>query len=226
VKRATLTLRAGEVVGLAGVDGSGQKELFAALTGLAPLSQGSLRLCGQPAPTAPAERFELGLRLVPEDRLSQAVVPSKSLEWNALLGLQRLAAFRLGPWVNGAAQRELAGAAALRFRTKHASLAQPLSDLSGGNQQRFVAGRALGHQPRIILAFQPTRGLDIEGTAQIYQEIRRLCREEGATALVVSFDLDELLEHTDRIAVMCGGVLTEADSRDRSHIGRLMVGAS
>lgn len=226
VKGATLTLREGEVVGLAGVDGSGQKELFAALTGLVPLAQGSLQLCGQPAPSAPAERFALGLRLVPEDRLSQAVVPGKSLEWNALLGLQRLASFRMGPWVNGAAQKELAGAAAQKFRTKHASLTQPISDLSGGNQQRFVAGRALGHEPKIILAFQPTRGLDIEGTAQIYQEIRRLCREEGAAALVVSFDLDELLEHTDRIAVMCGGILTEAATRDRGHIGRLMVGAA
>ena len=103
-----------------------------------------------------------------------------------------------------------------------------MSSLSGGNQQRFVAGRALQLSPNLILAFQPARGLDLNSTTKVYQEIRRRC-DEGATAIIVSFDLDELLDFCDRILVMNHGEMFEpapAEARDRAAIGRLMVGAA
>jgi simple sugar transport system ATP-binding protein len=102
-----------------------------------------------------------------------------------------------------------------------------MRSLSGGNQQRFVAARALEFAPRLILAFQPTRGLDIDGTQSVYDAIRAHCRA-GAASLVVSFDLDELLEQCDRIVVIRAGRIFEPgphESKDRAAIGRLMVGA-
>ncbi|MEI8282775.1 MAG: heme ABC transporter ATP-binding protein, partial [Armatimonadota bacterium] len=96
-----------------------------------------------------------------------------------------------------------------------------------GNQQRFVAGRALSLDPQLIIAFQPARGLDLNSTTKVYNEIRRAC-QAGACAIVVSFDLDELLDFCDRIVVMTHGELFEPQTevaRDRAAIGRLMVGA-
>ena len=113
------------------------------------------------------------------------------------------------------------------FSTKRGSLTDPMGSLSGGNQQRFVAGRALKINPQMILAFQPARGLDLNSTTKVYNEIRKACNE-GACAIVVSFDLDELLDFCDRIVVMCHGELSEPrpeEARDRKAIGRLRVGA-
>jgi simple sugar transport system ATP-binding protein len=120
---------------------------------------------------------------------------------------------------------EAAGRMAARFNTKLATLDQAIGGLSGGNQQRFVAGRALDGAPKLIVAFQPARGLDLKATREVYDAIRQACRE-GAAALIVSFDLDELLAHCDRVLAMNRGQLysPEADaSRDRNEIGRLMV---
>ena len=113
------------------------------------------------------------------------------------------------------------------FETKHGGLDNEMGSLSGGNQQRFVAGRALRINPQMILAFQPARGLDLNSTTKVFQEIRRACND-GACAIVVSFDLDELLDFCDRIVVMCHGELSEPrpeEARDRVAIGKLMVGA-
>lgn len=102
-----------------------------------------------------------------------------------------------------------------------------MRSLSGGNQQRFVAARALEIRPRLILAFQPARGLDIEATRQVYKGIREAC-SQGAAAIIVSFDLDEILENCDRVVAMCGGRMASppvGKERDRTEIGRLMVGA-
>jgi len=102
-----------------------------------------------------------------------------------------------------------------------------MASLSGGNQQRFVAARALCLEPKLLLAFQPARGLDLKGTQDVYDGIRAAC-DQGAAALVVSFDLDELLEQCDRLVAMNNGKLLEpppGQGKDRDVIGRLMVGA-
>ncbi len=228
LKDVTLELREGEVLGIAGVDGSGQRELFEIIAGLAKVASGSITFGGQEVSTLSASQLiEKGVRLIPEDRHAQGVVEDWSLDENASLGLQRLQPFSNGSLVNTMARREMAEKITSRFQTKHGGLSLSMASLSGGNQQRFVAARALCLNPKLILAFQPARGLDIKGTLQVYEGIRQICRS-GAAALVVSFDLDELLEQCDRVVAMNHGRILEPGSgqqMSRDAIGRLMVGA-
>jgi general nucleoside transport system ATP-binding protein len=229
LKGVDLQLRSGEILGIAGVDGSGQRELFHALIGtLRPLS-GDIALGGESIVRQnTAQRLRLGIRLIPEDRHEEGVIEAWSLEMNALLGLQRQPEFARGGLLHYGASRGAAEAMASRFNTKHGGLHLPMKSLSGGNQQRFVAGRALYGAPQLILAFQPARGLDIDATRNVYDGMREECRR-GAACLVVSFDLDEVLENCDRVAVMNHGRLflpPPGAERDRHEIGKLMVGAA
>ncbi len=228
VQAASFQVNKGEILGIAGVDGSGQRELFWALTGLIKPVSGSVTLEGADLlAQSTAQRIASGVRLIPEDRHEEGVVESWSLIDNAMLGLQRLTPFSKGRIVDGCAREGAAEEIAEMFGTKRSSLKSPMQSLSGGNQQRFVAARALWLNPRLILAFQPARGLDIEATRRVYSAIRAQC-DKGACALVVSYDLDELLDHCDRIVAMNRGLLTEPGTgleRDRTAIGRLMVGA-
>lgn len=244
----------GEMLGIAGVDGSGQRELFRTLLGLIRPVQGSLIYRGKNlVPISVADRLKQGFRIIVEDRHEEGVIDDWSLLENASLGLQRLAQYtrktrvcvryalkrltlggeaarpylRQTGWIDFGARKLEAERIVARFDTKHGGLNQPMSSLSGGNQQRFVAGRALSSDPQLILAFQPSRGLDIAASQKLYAAIREECAK-GASAIIVSFDLDELLENCDRIVAMCNGRMTEppADkARDRNAIGRLMVGA-
>jgi ABC-type uncharacterized transport system ATPase subunit len=229
LKGVSFSVRKGEILGIAGVDGSGQRELFWAICGLLKPDSGSILWRGQPLHAMkPGDRLRQGLRLIPEDRHAEGVVDSWPLEENAAIGLQRHSAFRQGAWLRRDARRTLAERMARRFNTRFGTLQSPMASLSGGNQQRFVAARALEIEPGLILAFQPARGLDIEATRQVYEGIAEACRN-GASALVVSFDLDELINQCDRVVALCGGQLNEAPpelTRDRAAIGRLMVGAS
>ncbi|MBS1724387.1 MAG: ABC transporter ATP-binding protein [Armatimonadetes bacterium] len=229
VKAADLEIAEGEVVGLAGVDGNGQRELFQAIVGRAKVKAGSISFAGSDwTKRPPSERLADGLRLIPEDRHAEGVIDDWSLTENAALGLQRRHGFARGPLIDQKGRWAAAQHIADRFRTKHGGLNAPMKSLSGGNQQRFVAARALESETRFIIAFQPTRGLDIDGTALVYGAIREECRK-GACALIVSFDLDELIEQCDRIVAICNGSVVQPGSgleRDRAAIGRLMVGAT
>ena len=224
VKRVKLEVKMGQLVGIAGVDGNGQRELFHTLIGVSKPMSGSFAFDGNQWDSEDSQtRIAEGLRVIPEDRHYEGVIEEWSLYENSALGLQRLSTFKS---LSKAMQTE-APIMAEMFSTKHGGLSNEMGSLSGGNQQRFVAGRALRIDPQMILAFQPARGLDLNSTTKVYQEIRRAC-EGGACAIVVSFDLDELLDFCDRIVVMCNGVLSEPnpeEARDRSAIGRLMVGA-
>ena len=224
VKGASFQVGKGELVGLAGVDGNGQKELFHALLGTRTF-HGLANLKGEDLTgESTRERIEAGLRIIAEDRLDEAIVEDWSLADNAVLGFQRLPAFRSGAGINEAYKAERVQEYITRFNTKCTSAAQPIGSLSGGNQQRFVAARALGESPSLVLAFQPARGLDIDATRAVYQGLREVCAN-GAGALIVSFDLDELLEFCDRILVINGGVVSSPSAKDRTEIGQLMVGA-
>jgi simple sugar transport system ATP-binding protein len=228
LKKVSIQVRSGEIVGIAGVDGSGQRELFQAIVGTVRPLSGRLLLENQEATRAStSDRLRRGLRVIPEDRHAEAVIESWSLTDNSAFGLQRTEALSNGPLVDTAARAQWAQRVADKFQTRHGGLGLPMKSLSGGNQQRFVAARALEMDPRLILGFQPARGLDLLGTAEVYRAIRERC-DQGAAALVVSFDLDELLEHCDRIVAMNGGRIYEppaSQQKDRDAIGRLMVGA-
>lgn len=217
---------AGELVGIAGVDGNGQRELFHALIGLEANATGQIRCNGKDWTAEDTEaRLKSGLRVIPEDRLEEGVIEDWSLVENATLGLQRIAGISstLASGTDAEASR-----IAAEFNTKFSSLTDSMASLSGGNQQRFVAARALMYDPKLVLAFQPARGLDLNSTARVYTKMREVC-DAGACGLVVSFDLDELLEYCDRILVLNEGKLSapaKGFEKDRETIGRLMVGAS
>ena len=221
-----LIVRAGEVVGVAGVDGNGQRELIEAIAGIEHSVSGSIRFRGADlGKSATRDRLDSGISVIPENRHEEGVIESWSVEDNAALGVERVKPLSNGHWIDAKAKTTFAQAAANRFHTRHGGLRLPLASLSGGNQQRLIAGRALALNPKLLVAFQPARGLDLGGTADVYGAIRTQCRE-GMAALIVSFDLDELLEHCDRIVVLNHGVLAEpasAHSHDRQEIGRLMV---
>lgn len=229
LKEVSLSIKAGEIVGIAGVDGSGQRELFHTIAGMLRPRSGSLAIDGKDMlAMSPSARLAAGLRIVPEDRHDEGVIEEWTLEENAALGLQRQEPFARGITVDAQGRRNAAAAIAERFSTKHGGLNMEMRSLSGGNQQRFVAARALYLQPRLVLAFQPARGLDLNSTTRVYEGLRQACTA-GAAVLVVSFDLDELLEYCDRVVAMNRGVLSEPppdQALDRDAIGCLMVGAA
>lgn len=229
LRSVELVVRPGEIVGVAGVDGNGQQELLQAILGSMRPSGGSVAIHGaDQAQVASSQRLRNGLRVIPEDRHAEGVIESWSLEENSALGLQWLAPVAKGPLVDPVARRSFADGVAKRFQTRHGGLRLPMASLSGGNQQRFVAGRSLELSPKLLVAFQPARGLDFGGTAEVYRAIREECAR-GMAALVISFDLDELLAHCTRIVVLNHGQMFEPPTdknRDRETIGRLMVGVA
>lgn len=229
LRDVSLEVHAGELVGIAGVDGSGQRELVRTLLGLTPPISGSIAFLGVDlADSSPAMRLARGMRALPEDRITEAEIESWSLELNAALGLHRQPDLATRGRVNRTARLKLAESVANRFGTRHGGLSMPMASLSGGNQQRFIAARTLALSPRLIVGFQPARGLDLHGARAVYDGFRTACAG-GAGALIVSFDLDELLENCDRIVTLFNGRLAAPEAgkeRDREAIGRLMVGAA
>lgn len=215
-------LREGECVGIAGIDGSGQRELVQALMGLLPYEGHIHPFDGQRT----NERISSGVSIIPEDRHSEGVIDAWPLTENAILGLQRLPEISHGFFIDRRVQNSKCDSIIKRFDTKASGRFAKMSSLSGGNQQRFVAGRAFEANPKVLLAFQPVRGLDILGAGLIYEAIRQGC-SVGMAALLISFDLDDLLEHCDRVLVMFSGKLLTPPhgyEKDRATIGRMMVG--
>jgi simple sugar transport system ATP-binding protein len=222
----SLSVRAGEVLGVAGVSGNGQNELMAALSGedrrAAP---GSLLLFGRDiARASPEHRRKLGLHFVPEERLGHATVPTHSLSDNALL--TRRASVAPGPLLRRSPLRKLAQSVIARFGVKARGPDAPASSLSGGNLQKYVVGREVDAAPKLLIVAQPTWGVDVGAAAQIRGELLKL-RDAGSALLLVSEELDELFELSDALIVMANGrVSPRIERRDatRSLIGQWMSG--
>ena len=204
----SLEVRAGEVVGIAGVSGNGQKELLYALSGedcRAPV--GSLRL-GETDMSAshPGTRRKLGLHFVPEERLGRGAVPTLSLAHNLLLTRNEALSKGLG-WINVAMLQAQAADIIRRFNVKAGGPNAAARSLSGGNLQKFIVGREIDARPRLLIVSQPTWGVDVGAAAQIRGEILAL-RDQGCAVLVVSEELDELFELCDRLQVIAKGRLS------------------
>ena len=214
-KSASLTLRRGEVVGVAGLIGSGRTETLRALFGLDPVSSGEIRIHGNVTPAGgPGARWTQGLGLVSEDRKTEGLAQNLSIAEN--LTLSKLDG--LGPWRFVRPSRQNAAAAPWiqAFPIKCQGGEQPVEALSGGNQQKVAIARLLHHDCDVLLLDEPTRGIDVGSKAQIYAWIDKLALGDPAAGkppkavLVVSSYLPELLGICDRIAVMTRGVLGEA----------------
>ncbi|MBK6335180.1 MAG: ABC transporter ATP-binding protein [Betaproteobacteria bacterium] len=223
-----LAVHAGEVVGIAGVSGNGQKELLAALSGERTIADAAaIVLNGRPAGTLDAaQRRSLGFGFVPEERLGRGAVPEMSLAENALLTAHRHALARHG-FVRHGAARDFALATIADFNVKAGGAQAVARSLSGGNLQKFIVGREIRQHPRVLVAAQPTWGVDVGAAAQIRQALLDL-RDAGVAVLVISEELDELFEICDRIAVIAQGRLSEARPRADTHageIGLLMSGS-
>ncbi len=221
-----LSVRSGEIVGVAGVDGNGQRSLAAAVAGTCAPSAGEVRIGGRAAGrTGPAGHRALGLAIVPEDRRTEGLALDLSLAENLLLDAGALG----GPAWGTRAPRAIRRAAAPRLE-RFGVTADPgarAGALSGGNQQRVVLARELGEPPAALLLVNPTRGLDLRATAFVRDEVRRL-RDAGAGVLLVSTDLDEVVELADRVVVLSSGRLSGPFPKEtpRAELGRAMAGGA
>ena len=204
LKGVTLQVRAGEIVGVAGVSGNGQQELMAALSGEDPRAlPGSVQLFGSDiARASPRKRRALGLHFVPEERLGRGAVPTLSLAQNTLL--TRTGAVKAGGWLNLAQTRQLAADLITRYNVKAGGPDAAARSLSGGNLQKFLVGREIDANPKLLIVSQPTWGVDVGAAAQIRGALLAL-RDAGCALLVVSEELDELFEISDRMVVMAQG---------------------
>jgi general nucleoside transport system ATP-binding protein len=223
-----LSVRGGEIVGIAGVSGNGQSELLAALSGERPVADAKAILLNRVAVGRldAAARRALGMAFVPEERLGRGAVPEMSLADNALLTAHRQGLTRRG-FIRPDAVWAFAQATIARFSVKAPGPAATARSLSGGNLQKYIVGREILQGPRVIIAAQPTWGVDVGAAALIRQALVDL-RDEGVAVLVVSEELDELFEICDRLAVIARGRLSpprptrEATAAD---IGLLMSGS-
>ncbi|MEY4754358.1 MAG: hypothetical protein RJA44_2033 [Pseudomonadota bacterium] len=200
-------LRAGEILGIAGVSGNGQQELMAALSGedrrAAP---GSLKLFGRDiAQASPVLRRRQGLHFVPEERLGRGAVPTLSLAQNTLL--TRTEAVGAAGWLRTGQIGAMAADLIARFNVKAGGPEAAAKSLSGGNLQKFIVGREIDAKPQVLVIAQPTWGVDVGAAAQIRAELLAL-RDAGCAVLVVSEELDELFEISDRLVVIAQGRLS------------------
>ena len=227
-----LQLRAGEIVGVAGVSGNGQSELLDVLSGLLTPSQGELNVLGQQfSPSSwldPQTARSLGLAHVPEDRHARALVMDFAAWESAVLGYDGLSQYCSGPWMRHEAMQHATGDMMERFDVRPRDPALLSSKFSGGNQQKVVLARELGQAPKVLLVGQPTRGVDIGAIEFIYSQLR-VMRDAGCAVLVVSSELDEILALSDRVIVMnqgrIAGELAITDCTEAG-LGLLMTGAS
>ncbi len=206
VQDLSFEVREGEILGVAGVEGNGQSELVQAVTGLRRPEAGEVRVDGEPVPFLdPLALYRRGMAHVPEDKARFGLALGFDLVENSILGRQRERRFTgwLGR-LNRPAILRHARELVARFHVVAPDLATPVRSLSGGNQQRLLVGREITKEPKLVVAMHPTRGLDVASTVYIRELLVQL-RDAGKAVLLVSADLDEVLELADRMAVMYGG---------------------
>jgi simple sugar transport system ATP-binding protein len=217
----------GEILGIAGISGNGQAELLAALSGERTMQDHNAIQLGNSAvgDLDAARRRKLGLAYVPEDRLGSGAVPAMTLTENALLTAHRRGMVKRG-MVSYRAAADYAAACIDGFQVKCAGPGAPARSLSGGNLQKFILGREIGQQPRVMILAQPTWGVDVAASAAIRQAVIDLAGR-GVGVLVVSEELSEIMEMCDRVAVMAAGRLSpvrDVGETDAAEIGQWMAG--
>lgn len=205
LKDVNLSIASGEILGVAGISGNGQRELISAITGEWTADDpGTVTICGRPAGRLdPLARRRAGLGFVPEDRLGRGAVPGMSLMFNYLLTCHRHSLVKNG-LIRFERTREFAGECIQQFDVKCGSVDDQITSLSGGNVQKFIIGREILQKPELIVVSQPTWGVDVGAANAIRQSIIDL-RNRGTAVLVISEELDELFEICDRLVVIAEG---------------------
>ncbi|MFJ9451766.1 MULTISPECIES: ABC transporter ATP-binding protein [unclassified Herbaspirillum] len=220
-------VRAGEIVGIAGVSGNGQQELLAALSGEDQRAAPNMIMLSSAAVghLAPNPRRAKGLGLVPEERLGRGAVPTLSLSANMLLSHQKVPYVKHG-MIDFAYTRKIAASIIERFKVKASGPDALAKSLSGGNLQKFIVGREMERKPSVFIVAQPTWGVDVGAAAQIHAEILAL-KQEGCAVLVISEELDELFALCDRLHVIAKGRLSPSvpiEQATREQVGLWMSG--
>jgi simple sugar transport system ATP-binding protein len=223
----SLTVSGGEIVGVAGIEGNGQVNLVSTIVGLRIPITGNIHLdSNEIANESVGERRKRGMRVIPFDRLTEGVSTARSLWENVAAGVL-VSHPDSGLTINPTKLKKEVSRALDRWGVRYQSVRQLAGELSGGNAQRLIFAREVDNHLRLLIAAQPSRGLDVGATEFVHETLREL-RSKGAGVMLVSSDLDELMDLSDRICVMRGGALVQAFEApfDLTEIGSAMVGAS
>ena len=230
LRNISFELRAGEILGVAGVSGNGQSELLSLLSAITPLQEGIMHLKGEAitkqAPSNPAMMRKKGVAHVPEDRHAMGIVLPFTAAESAILGYEDDASLGRGFWLS---PRKIAAQCAklmARFDVRPNTPSLKSNLFSGGNQQKIVLAREISKDPDILIVGQPTRGVDIGAIEFIHNQLIAL-RDKGCAILVVSVELDEILSLSDRIIVMNNGEIVgtvTAKEADEQRLGLMMAG--
>jgi simple sugar transport system ATP-binding protein len=228
IRGVSLSVRAGEIVGVAGVEGNGQHELLEAIAGLRPAHAGRIMIAGHVCTGGARAHRAAGLAHIPSDRLHRGLVQDFTLAENLMLGQQRSARSGRGMWFGGRAMREHALELLKAFDVRPVTPALQARRLSGGNQQKLIAARELSCNAQAILAAHPTRGVDLGAIDFLH---RRLLaeRDAGRAVLLISSELSELLALSDRVLVLYEGRIvheTTPAATDERTLGLYMTGRS
>jgi len=229
LRNASFAVHAGEIVGLAGIEGSGQRELVEALVGLRRPVTGSIRLVGRPLVDASVwERRKRGIAYVSEDRDAEGACLSASLAENVFPVERNNASLAGGGWLNLPAISRFTQSILKKFDVRGAGPQSPARALSGGNLQRLVLGREMRKTPTLLIAAHPTRGVDVRGISFIHEQLAQT-RKSGAATLLISEELAELIELSDRLLVIFEGrIIADLATTEATpeRVGLLMTGAA
>ncbi|MGI9144834.1 MAG: ABC transporter ATP-binding protein [Candidatus Planktophila sp.] len=228
ISHLSFELHAGEVIGIAGVEGNGQAELVEAIMGLREYT-GSIEFMGRVIDNeSVAQRHDLGIGLIPEDRQRQALMMTSPLWENRILGHQRSKPVMRGAIIDKRATVESTLTIMEEFDVRAPGPDTLAAALSGGNQQKFIVGREMSKEPALLVASHPTRGVDVGAQAAIWEVLRR-AREKGMAIVLISADLEELIGMSDRLLVMLRGSITaeiDPSTSTPEQLGSAMTGAS
>lgn len=226
LKDINLHLKKGEILGIAGVEGNGQTELIEVLCGIRKPSSGELLLNGERIKGTVRDFLKKRIGHIPEDRSTRGLVLSMDIEENLMMGYHHFPQFQHRGILKKKANRKMAEEAIVKYHIKAAGAEQPVKALSGGNQQKVVIGRVLSQNPDVLIAAQPTRGVDVGAMEYIHNMLLDL-RDDGKAVLLISADLDEVRSLSDRIAVIYEGkIVCEKRAEDFTEVelGLYMAG--
>lgn len=232
IKNFNITLHRGEILGLAGIDGNGQSELVEALTGLRKIKSGSIKINGKETSHLSARQiYESKLSMIPEDRQRRGLVMDFKVKENFVLQKIEKSPFSHYGFILNRELEKFATNMMERFDIRPRNIDLLARHLSGGNQQKIILAREIANNPEVLIAFQPTRGLDVGAIEYIHQELIKL-RDQGKAILLISYELDEVINLSDRLAVIVEGCISANISNEalmshkniKEQIGFFMAG--
>ncbi len=228
VRDLNLSIHSGEIVGIAGVAGNGQRELVESIAGLRPMSSGEIRMNGQDISNLGVrERLARGINMVPEDRMGMGLVPNLTITENAILRSYYSKEFSRGFVLDFTKIRAYTHSLVKDYNVSLANIQHPINYLSGGNLQKLLLGREISQRPRLLMASYPVRGLDVASTEAVFNLLLEE-REKGTAILLILEDIEEIFRLADKVAVMYAGTIKgifDVDKTNIEEVGLLMLGA-